>query len=109
MLLPHLNLSKSIRGKVIVEEMAEGREVWSEMQTIANGENATVYACKQWGAILSASRVIVLDHYPLQELSALNFDEPTSTPANDSVKPIYEQRQITAKYRVTEVSNGTVL
>jgi len=73
MLLPYLNLSKDIRARVLMEEVAEGREVWSEMATTIDGHEARVPVSKEWGAILLGGRLIVLDHYPLQQLSSIKL------------------------------------
>ena len=73
MLLPYLNLSKDVRAQVIMEEIAEGREVWSEMSTTIDGHEARIPVCKEWGAILVGDRLIVLDHYPLQQLSSIRL------------------------------------
>jgi hypothetical protein len=105
MLLPHLNLSPAIRGKVIVEEMAEGREVWSDMPATLNGAHVTVSACQPWGAFLLGGRMTVLDHYPLQSLDikipAAEVPPADGEPA-DAPELITEERTITAKYRVTK-------
>lgn len=69
MLVPYMNLSPEIRQRVIMEEMAEGRHVWSEMTTTINGQETRVSACREWGAFLLGGRVIVLDHSPLQTLN----------------------------------------
>jgi hypothetical protein len=104
MLLPYLNLSPEIRQRVIMEEMAEGRQVWSDMTTIVNGQEADVSACRQWGGFLLGGRMIVLDHYPLQ---ALNIQIPPADAAGAAgdlveAEPITEEKKITAKYRVTK-------
>lgn len=109
MLMPHLNLSNTIREKIIVEEMAEGRQVWSEMPTMVNGKSTTVHACNQWGAILSNNGILVLDRYPLQEISAVNFEEPESKRPGGNAIPIYEQKKITAKFRATDVSREKIV
>jgi len=107
MILPYLNLSKKIRGKVILEEMAEGRDVWSEMTARINGCEGKVYACKSWGAILLGNELVVLDGYPLQDLQDIKFDSTNEPPKLG--KPIYEQKKIKAKYKVAEVSGDKAL
>ena len=67
MLVPHMNLSPEIRQRVILEEMAEGHPVWSDMIATLNGQEITISACREWGAFLLGGRMIVLPHYPLQE------------------------------------------
>ena len=103
MMLPCMNLSPEIRQRVIMEEMAEGRQVWSEMTTTINGQETKVSVCREWGAVLLPGRIIVLDQYPLQQLSSINV--PPVDPATAAVlaraEPVTEQRQVTAKYRLT--------
>ena len=86
-----------------MEEMAEGRQVWSEMTTTINGQETRVSACREWGAFLLGGRVIVLDHYPLQ---TLNIEIPTADAAGTAelveAEPITAEKMITAKYRVTK-------
>jgi hypothetical protein len=109
MLLPYLKLSDRTRKKIIMEEMVEGREIWSEMATKINGNETKVYACKKWGAILLGGELIILEHYPLQGLSEIKVDPRTqSTTTPISGKPIYKQKNISAKYRVAEVSESEV-
>ncbi len=105
LLLPHLKLSNEVRAKIIVQEMAEDGEVWSEIQTKINGAEANLYVCKKWGGVLLGDRVLCLDQYPLQELSQITFDVPANTEtAPEAGRPILEQKLIKAKYRATEVS-----
>jgi hypothetical protein len=105
MILPYLRLSRETRGKIIMEEMAEGREVWSEMPTTINGQQTTIPVSKQWGAVLFADGMMMLDDYPLQSLDKINFPEPVTgevESASAKRKPITSERKITAKYRVKE-------
>jgi len=101
MLVPHINLSPEVRRLVILEEMAEGRHVWSDMLVTINGEAATVSACKQWGAFLLGGELMVLPHYPLQALD-IQLPAPDTSKAVVQGEPITETKQITAKYRVTK-------
>jgi hypothetical protein len=78
MVLPYLRLSREQRARIIVAEMNEGREVWSETTTLIDGVETNVKVCKSWGAVLLGDQVMILDHYPLQQLSSL-----TTTPSND--------------------------
>ncbi len=73
MLLPHLYLSPAIRQRVIMEEMSEGRQVWSEMTTKINGQETSVSVCREWGAVLLGDRMLVLDQYPLQSLDRIDI------------------------------------
>ncbi len=104
MLIPYMNLSPEIRQKVILEEMAEGRQVWSDMPATINGKTVIVSACREWGAFLLGGRMIVLPHYPLQSVNDIQI--PSPDPAAAAVlaqaEPITEQKEITAKYRVTK-------
>jgi hypothetical protein len=101
MLVPHMNLSPEIRQRVIMEEMAEGRQVWSDMTTTINSQKATISVCREWGAFLSPGGMIVLPHYPLQSLD-IQFppEDAAVTAAFAGAEPITEEKTITAKYRV---------
>jgi hypothetical protein len=106
LLLPHLRLSNDVRAKIVLQEMEEGREVWSEMPTKINGTEVKVYVCKKWGAVLLGDRILCLDQYPLQELSQINFDFPPDlTPAPVVATPILQQKDVVAKYHATEVTD----
>jgi hypothetical protein len=105
MLLPHLRLSNQVRANVVLQEMEEGRAEWSEMRTKINGTEATVYACKKWGAVWLGDRIMCLDEYPLQKLSEITFDMPANVAELPAAEPILEERDITAKYRVRAVSS----
>ena len=103
MLLPYMNLAPEVRERVILEEMAEGRPVWSDMKATLNGEEMTISACREWGAFFFQGRLTVLPHYPLQKLDM----QTPSSPATDEVEamhlePIIEARRVTAMYRVTQ-------
>jgi hypothetical protein len=108
MLLPHMNLSPKIRERVIMEEMAEGRGVWSELTTTINGQDTRLSACREWGAILLGGRLIVLDHYPLQELKSIGIPPAEATGRLVGAEPITEERKITAKYRVTTKGDSRI-
>jgi hypothetical protein len=103
MLVPYMNLAPEIRQRVIMEEMAEGRQVWSEMTTTINGQETKISVCREWGALLLPGRIIVLPHYPLQ---GLNIEIPAPDAAEmaalTQAEPITEEKKITAKYRVTQ-------
>ena len=74
MLVPHMNLSPEIRQRVIMEEMAEGRQVWSDMTATVNGQETKRCLRAANGARSCwVARCIVLDQYPLQELKTSNF------------------------------------
>jgi hypothetical protein len=108
MMLPCMNLSPEIRQRVIMEEMAEGRQVWSEMTTTINGQETRVSVCREWGAFLLLGGMVVLPHYPLQ---GLNIEIPPAeaavTAALAEAEAITEEKTITAKYRVTNKEGET--
>jgi len=104
MLLPHMNLSEEIRQRVILEEMAAGLPVWSEMSTTINGQEAKVQVSREWGALLLPGRIIMLNAYPLQKLDNINIPplDPVAAAAFAQAEPVIKERTITAKYRVTD-------
>lgn len=110
MLVPHMNLSPEIRQRVIMEEMAEGRQVWSDMAATFNGQETRLSACREWGAFLLNGRMIVLDHYPLQTLNIQIPPVDATGTAGELVaaEPITEEKKITAKYRVTKRGDGRI-
>ncbi len=100
MLVPVLPLSPETRQQVILEEMAEGRKVWSDMPATINGKQVTVSACREWGAFMFGGRMIVLPQYPLQKLEVeFSILVSAAAPTGTQGDPIAE-REITAKYRV---------
>jgi hypothetical protein len=108
MMVPHMYLSTEIRQRVILEEMAEGRHVWSDMTATINGQQMRVSVCREWGAFVWGGEVIVLPHYPLQ---ALNIDFPPTGDAAEkplTVEPITAQKEITARYRVTKKTDKRI-
>jgi len=110
LVLPHLRLTNEVRAKIVVQEMEEGHEVWSEMRTKINGTENRVYVSKKWGAVLLGNVILCLDQYPLQELSQIKFDvppEPNEAPV--PATPILEQKDIAAKYRATEVTDDKIV
>ena len=101
MMLPYLKLSAEVRQRIVVEDMAEGRQVWSEMTTTINGKEATIPVCREWGVLLLGGRMVVLDNYPLPQLASINTPPVNPSAARGpSAEPITEQRQITAIYCV---------
>lgn len=104
MLLPFMALSKETRAKVIRAEMAEGRNVWSDMTTVVNGVPTRLSVCQQWGAVLLPSGTLLLDQYPLQELTNIEVSSADIEHIKHQLpdaEPLTEERTITAKYRVT--------
>ena len=71
-LLPFLNLKPTDRIQIMMQELNEGAEVWSEMDTTINGKPAKVRACKKWGIVLIGDRLLALNQYPLVELAAMD-------------------------------------
>jgi hypothetical protein len=102
MMVPYMKLSEEIRQRVIMEEMALGRAVWSEMTTTINGQEAKVSVCKEWGAMLLGGQMLVLDQYPLQGLNSINVPpmDPSVSAVFEAATPVTEERKIIAKYRV---------
>lgn len=109
LLLPHLRLSNGVREKIIMQEMAEGGDVWSEIETKLNGADVKLYVCKKWGAIFLGDRILCLDEYPLQEVSQITLDPPPYPDVPPAGRPIVEQKAITARYRAMEVSSDKVV
>ncbi len=74
MLVPYMGLSPDDRVKILQEELREGAEAWSEMDTTIDGQPAKVLACKKWGIVAIGSRLLVLPHYPLQQLANIQTE-----------------------------------
>jgi len=109
LMLPYLNLMPDVRRAVILEEMDEGRAVWSNMTSTINGVEVTVSTCREWGAFLLGGQLIVLDQYPLQALNSIEVpsgEAPASAEAPEELEPILEQKAVTAKYRVTKIEEN---
>jgi hypothetical protein len=59
MLLPYLRMDGDAREKIIREEEAEGKQVWTEMETLVNSRRAMIRVAKEWGLIdLSSIRYL---------------------------------------------------
>ncbi len=82
MLLPYLRLSEDERAKVIFQEMTAGKPVWIDMETTIDGVEVTVKACREWGAFLLGSQMIVLPQYPLQQLTEISINSTPTRPPN---------------------------
>jgi hypothetical protein len=103
MLVPYMNLSPEIRQQVILEEMTEGRNVWSDMPATIDGVEVTVSACKEWGAFMLGGQMVVLPHYPLQKLDIqIPASDASAAAAIEQAEPVTEAKEIKAKYRVTK-------
>jgi hypothetical protein len=87
LLLPHLRLSEQERAKIIIEEAAQGQEVWTDMPTTVDGRPVTVKACRKWGAILLGQQLVMLGEYPLQELASIVTQEAIPPPSEESTSP----------------------
>jgi hypothetical protein len=74
MLVPHMNLSEEDRIRIAMLEQQEGKAIWNEIETSVNGNPARVLVCKEWGLLLLGGRCVALARYPLQNLSAINFE-----------------------------------
>jgi hypothetical protein len=111
MLLPHMSLTPEIRARLIRAEMAEGKSVWSDMTTVINGQETVVSVCREWGAVLLPWGMMVLPHYPLQELQRIEVPPPGPEQMKNisqRVEPVIEERMIKAKYRVTEKKEARI-
>lgn len=79
LLLPYLALSPGERIRIAMAEIAEGRDVWTEVSTIIDGQPGTVLACKPWGILHLGDRLLALERYPLNDLTSISFGEDTQT------------------------------
>jgi len=86
MLVPYLNLSGEDRCRIAIEEVCEGREVWSEMPTMANGVVTKVLASKKWGVIALGNQLIPLPQYPLQVIASITADATESADQNAQIQ-----------------------
>lgn len=75
LLLPYLRLPDEDRIRIVAAEQAEGKVVWSEIETQVNGKPTRVLVNKEWGLLLLGSRCIPLAQYPLQKLESIQFDD----------------------------------
>jgi len=91
-----------------MEELAEGRDVWSDIETTVSGEKATITACRQWGVILLNGNMVVLERYPLQELQSISPSQTTEGGISARLQPLIEDKKITAKYRVVKKTDTQV-
>lgn len=85
MLVPYLNLSPEDRIQILLQELKEGAEVWTQLQTKINGRPAGVLACKKWGIVALGDRLLALDQYPLIELGSIMV-EPAEAGSGDDDK-----------------------
>lgn len=74
MIGPYIKLSIDERISVMNAELQQGKVVWERMETNLNGQPATLWACKKWGAVVLGSRVLLLDQYPLINLTSIQTD-----------------------------------
>jgi hypothetical protein len=81
LIMPYMRLSDAVRARIIQEEVAEGRSVWTEMETVVDGVPANVLAAKEWGGLLIGRSLIMLDHYPIQALQRIDTTAPESPDA----------------------------
>ena len=80
LLLPYYRLSPEVRMRVVAQEQAEGKVVWSEVRTKVNGQPASALVNKEWGLLLLGQRCVVLPEYPLQSLEAIDFGDQAHDP-----------------------------
>src|SRR5207249_4183717 len=78
MLVPYMWLPGDERIRIVEQEQAEGKVVWSEMETSINGEPAKLLVCKEWGLVLFGNRCLPLPQYPLQKLESINIPADSS-------------------------------
>ena len=81
MILPYVNLAPDVRLTIVQQELAESREVFSEIPTMINGQPATILACKKWGVIALGNRLMALPTYPLIKLDNVSIG-PQANPAS---------------------------
>jgi len=81
LLVPYMHLPGPERVEIAMLEEAEGKVIWSELETVVDGAPTKVLACKEWGLLLFGDRCLPLDQYPLQKLESITFGEPA--PAED--------------------------
>jgi len=75
LLLPYLHLSGEDRINIVAAEQAEGKVVWSEIETQINGRPMRMLVNKEWGLLLLGSQCVPLPQYPLQKLESICFDD----------------------------------
>jgi hypothetical protein len=80
MLLPYLKLSREDRLQIVQLELAEGREVWTELPTTIDGHQTKVLACKPWGVIILGGYLLALDTYPLVALPSISTGAASPLP-----------------------------
>jgi len=87
MLVPYFNLPGDERVKIALQEQQDGKIVWSEMETLIDGQPAKLLVCKEWGLVLFGDRCLPLPQYPLQKLESVTFGGSTAAPSmGDSEK-----------------------
>jgi hypothetical protein len=84
MLVPYLNLSPEDRIRILLQELKEGAEVWSQVPTSINGQPANVLACKKWGIVVLGDRLVALDQYPLINLDSIKMGPAEAGPGSDA-------------------------
>ena len=73
LLLPYLHLSPGDRLRILGEEAAAGQDVWEEVETKIDGKDARLLASKELGILNFGDRLLVLDQYPIIELTRIDF------------------------------------
>lgn len=89
LLVPYMHLSGPERFEIAMREQAEGKVIWSEIETVVDGVPTKVLACKEWGLLLLGDRCVPLDQYPLQKLESITSGETewpdkTAAPKSDA-------------------------
>ena len=111
LMLPHLNLAPEVRRAVILEEMEDGRAVWSDMTTTINGKEVTVSACRELGRLSARrtpDRAGAVSVASIEQHRSAGGDEAAEAKASAQMEPVLEQQTVTAEYRVTKTNENAV-
>jgi hypothetical protein len=84
LMMPHIRLTEAERLQVVVQEAAEGRPVWTKLETVVNGQPAVIVASREWGVLHLGDRLLALPDYPIQSLTSLDVRPSMDTPEGDA-------------------------
>lgn len=73
MVLPEFAVSGQNRIHIVLEEDADGRKVWEDIDTTLNGKPVRLKACKKWAVVAIGNQLIALDNYPLQKIDKIEI------------------------------------
>jgi len=76
MMLPYMRLPDRVRLQVARAEEEEGIGGWKRVDTLIDGERASVLLNKKWGLISLGNQVLVLKSYPVQDLTSIQSNWP---------------------------------